>query len=166
MTYSIHEKALAIHRVIKCSISIWPSNLLAGDKESMEAGSDLVGAKRCHADDLMLAVKCAFKSWEQRWMILREQDILEAKALELDTSEVAAKLPRDYYHVPESKERAYAEAYDIIQRYRAEADHGHGIRKIIKSGHDPVGVSKYLLEDLEARKAEERKRLSEKLGIN
>jgi len=180
MTYSIHEKALAIHRALKCGMSI-QSGFKTND--GMEANSDL-SRSWSTGDNLMLAIKSAFIIWEQRWRVQRERDILDAKALELDTTDVDGKPPREYYVVPESKEREYSEVYDIIQEYRCQANL-NTVGYVGRIGHTVIGddariadltltgegdgliqKAKSFRGKMEARKEARRKGLADKLGIN
>jgi len=180
MTYSIHEKALAIHRVIKCGMSIQSG---FRTKEGMEANSDL-RREWCTGDNLMLAIKNAFIIWEQRWRVQRERDILDASALDLDTTAVDSKPPRDFYMVPALKEREYSEAYDIIQEYRCQANH-HTVGYVGRSGHTIIGDdsrvadltitgegndliqrARSFRDQMVARQDAHRKSLADRLGIN
>lgn len=167
MTYSIHEKALAIHRVIKCGMSVQPG---FRTNDGMEANSGF-SRNWCPGENLMLAIKNAFIIWEQRWRVQRERDILDAKGLDLDTTAVDNKPPREFYLVPEGKEREYAEAYDIIQEYRCQANHdsvGYVSREetIFGEGDDLIGRSKSFRDEMERRREARRKSLADRLGIN
>lgn len=107
-------KALAIHRVIKCGISIRPGFT---SESGMEANSETFERWQW-GDDLLQAITRAFTIWESHWRVQRERDILEATALDLDPTDVSSKPSPEYYIVPRGMKSDYASVYDIIQEYR------------------------------------------------
>ena len=112
-SYTIHEKALTIHRIIKCVMNLQRG----GEDMGMEVSTSLVRGW-IRGDDLMDAVNKAFKRWEQAWIVQRERDISDANSLDLDTTDVDVRPPSEFYKPPAGKEIRYAEAYDVIQIYR------------------------------------------------
>ena len=170
----LYEKALCIHRVIKCRMEIRPGD---GFRDAMQA---FTHGQWSEGQNLMLAIHAAFKIWQQRWRVQRERDILDASALDLDTTCVDLKPPGEYFAVPEGKEKEYAEVYDIIQEYRCAAFHHARVafalvgyvlheaphKSVVGEGGDLVERARSFRDKMEARRDERRKKLADRLGIN
>jgi len=111
MTYSTHEKALAIHRLIKCEMKLRPLGDGAGG--AMEACSQFA-PRWISGEDLMRTLGSAFKAWVQAWRVRMERN----DAASFDATDGETGPGRAYFIAPENLERDYANMYDHIQEHR------------------------------------------------
>ncbi len=111
MTYSIHEKALAIHRLIKCEMKLRPFGY--GRGSSMEACSQFA-PRWISGEDLMQALGSAFKAWVQAWRVNMERNDVAS----FDATDGETGPGRTYFIAPENLERDYAKMFDEIQEHR------------------------------------------------
>ena len=111
MTYSTREKALAIHRLIKCEMKLRPAGHGAGN--TMEACSQFA-PRWISGEDLMHALESAFKAWVQAWRVRMERNA----AASFDATDGETGPDRTYFIVAENLEREYAKMYDHIQEHR------------------------------------------------
>lgn len=158
MGYTTQEKALAIHRIVKCGMDVqW-----IGD----EAEVSCRGWQR--GEDLLQAVRLAFKVWEQRWVVERERDVGLADGYGLDATEVARKPPRDYYAVPDALEQDYAEVYNILEEYKARWNYGevNRYKGFTGEGSNIVEKAKSFRDQMVAQRRAERDELAKRLEIN